>query len=41
VEASGRIDELLDTHGGSDRQGNNKRRNGSAYSGANGRRDAA
>ena len=41
LEASGLIDELLDTHGGSDRQGNSKRRNGSAYSGANGRRDAA
>jgi hypothetical protein len=41
VEASGLIDELLDTHGGSDRQGNSKRRNGSAYSGANRRRDAA
>ncbi|MEY3898438.1 MAG: hypothetical protein RLZZ214_3960 [Verrucomicrobiota bacterium] len=40
VEASGLIDELLDTHGGSDRQGDSKRRNGSAYSGANGRRAA-
>jgi hypothetical protein len=41
VEASGLIDELLDTHGGDNRQGNSKRRNGSAYSGANRRRDAA
>ena len=40
VEASGLIDELLDIHGGSDRQGNSKRHNGSAYSGANGRRAA-
>jgi hypothetical protein len=40
VEASGLIDELLDTHGGPDRQGNSKRHNGSAYSGANGRRAA-
>lgn len=40
VEASGLIDELLDTHGGSDRQADSKRRNGSAYSGANGRRAA-
>jgi hypothetical protein len=40
VEASGLIDELLDTHGASDRQGNSKRHNGSAYSGANGRRAA-
>jgi len=40
VEASGLIDELLDTHGGSNRQGNqsgSNRRNGSAYNGANGR----
>ena len=38
VEASGLIDELLETHGGGDpRQTNNKRRNGSAYNGANGR----
>jgi hypothetical protein len=41
VEASGLIDELLDTHGGSKHQGNGSRRNGSAYSGAHGRRDAA
>ncbi len=38
VEASGLIDELLDTHGKSNQQqGNSKRRNGSAYNGANGR----
>lgn len=37
VEASGLIDELLDTHGGSNRQGNSTRRNGSAYRGSNGR----
>ena len=38
VEASGLIDELLDTHGSSNQQqGNSKRRNGSAY----GRKDAA
>ncbi len=42
VEASGLIDELLDTHGSSNpQQGVNKRRNGSAYNGANGRKDAA
>jgi hypothetical protein len=41
VEASGLIDELLDTHGGENREGGSKRRNGSAYSGANGRRAAA
>jgi hypothetical protein len=44
VEASGLIDELLDTYGGSKHQGNHggsTRRNGSAYSGAHGRRDAA
>ena len=41
VEASGLIDELLDTYGGSKHQGNGTRRNGSAYSGAHGRRDAA
>ena len=43
VEASGLIDELLDTHGGPNRQGNpngSNRRNGSAYSGSNGRRAA-
>jgi hypothetical protein len=38
VEASGLIDELLDTHGSGQRQGN--RRNGSAYRCTNGR-DAA
>lgn len=38
VEASGLIDELLDTHGPThQRQDIGKRRNGSAYSGANGR----
>ena len=31
IEASGLIDELLDTHGGENRQDNSKRRNGSAY----------
>ena len=36
VEASGLIDELLDTHGGTNRQGNGNRRNGSAYNGTNG-----
>jgi hypothetical protein len=38
VEASGLIDELLDTCGGSNRQGNSgsNRRNGSAYNGAHG-----
>jgi len=42
VEASGLIDELLDTHGqAGSQQGTGKRRNGSAYNGANGRRDAA
>jgi hypothetical protein len=41
VEASGLIDELLDTYGGSKHQGNGTRRNGSAYSGAHARRDAA
>ena len=42
LEASGLIDELLETYGGGSRPaGNNNRRNGSAYSGANGRRDAA
>ena len=40
IEASGLIDELLDTYGGGSNSGN--RRNGSAYrGGANGRRDAA
>ena len=41
VEASGLIDELLDTYGGANRQGNCNRRNGSAYGGSNGRRAAA
>ncbi len=48
IEASGLIDELLDTHGGNhERQGNGngngnaRRRNGSAYNGANGRSAAA
>ena len=41
VEASGLIDELLETHGADNGQGNARRRNGSAYNGANGRRDAA
>jgi hypothetical protein len=47
VEASGLIDEMLDTHGGSNRQGNlsgSNRRNGSAYHGSRGNqrgRDAA
>jgi hypothetical protein len=41
LEASGLIDELLETYGGSNRPaGNNNRRNGSAYS-RNGRREAA
>jgi len=40
VEASGLIDELLDTHGGNNGQGNAKRRNGSAYNGAHDRRVA-
>lgn len=39
VEASGLIDELLDTHGPTPPKGN--RRNGNAYGGANGRRAAA
>lgn len=39
VEASGLIDELLDTHGGGSNRGR-ERRNGSAYSGAK-RREAA
>ena len=41
MEASGLIDELLDTHGGSDRRTSGRRRNGSAYNGANGRRSTA
>lgn len=40
VEASGLINELLDTHGGANHHDENKRPNGSAYSGANGRRAA-
>lgn len=37
IEASGLIDELLDTHGGNNPgQGSTRRRNGSAYNGANG-----
>lgn len=39
VEASGLIDELLDTHGHGSR-GQGDRRNGSAYAGTNGRRAA-
>jgi len=44
IEASGLIDELLETYGGSSRpaDGNNNRRNGSAYNGSrNVRREAA
>ena len=42
VEASGLIEELLDTHGpANQRQDVGKRRNGSAYSGVNGRSTAA
>ena len=44
VEASGLIDELLDTYGGANRQGNHggsTRRNGSAYNGSRSRKDAA
>jgi hypothetical protein len=44
VEASGLIDEMLDTYGGSNRQGNHggsNRRNGSAYNGSRSRKDAA
>ena len=44
VEASGLIDELLDTYGGANRQGNHggsNRRNGSAYNGSRSRKDAA
>jgi hypothetical protein len=44
VESSGLIDELLDTYGGSNRQGNHggsNRRNGSAYNGSRSRKDAA
>ena len=41
VEASGLIDELLDTHGSATRQPNTRRRSGTAYNGANGRGAAA
>ena len=49
LEASGLIDEMLDTYGGSNRQGNhggsNRRNgsayNGSAYNGSRSRKDAA
>ena len=41
VEASGLIDELIDTYGGAKHQGNSTRRNGSAFSGARGRRAAS
>jgi hypothetical protein len=44
VEASGLIDELLDTYGGANRQGSHSgsnRRNGSAYNGSRSRKDAA
>ena len=40
IEASGLIDELLEIHGPDKGQDNNKRGNGSAYSGTNGRRAA-
>ena len=40
VEASGLIDELLDTHGPTPPKGHGNRRNGNAYGGANGRRAA-
>ena len=40
VEASGLIDELIDTYGGGRHQGDGKRRNGSAYQRSNGRRAA-
>jgi hypothetical protein len=40
VEASGLIDEMLDTYGGANRQDAGRRRNGSAYSGGQGRRAA-
>lgn len=40
VEASGLIDELLDTHGGANRPDPGKGHNGSAYGGAKGRRAA-
>lgn len=44
IEASGLIDELLDTYGGANRQGSHSgsnRRNGSAYNGSRSRKDAA
>ena len=42
LEASGLIDELLETHGGGGQSPNTgKRSNGSAYRGTNGRRNAA
>ncbi len=40
VEASGLIDELLDAHGGTDRQGRGEPPTGSASQGSNGRRAA-
>ena len=40
VEASGLIDELIDTYGGGSHRGDGKRRSGSAYQGSNGRRAA-
>jgi hypothetical protein len=40
VEASGLIDELLETHGSADQQPEGRRRNGTAYQGSNGRRVA-
>jgi len=40
VEASGLIDELLDTHGPTPPKGQGNRRNGNAYGGTNGRRAA-
>ena len=41
VEASGLIDELIDTYGSAKHQANGTRRHGSAYGGAHGRRNAA
>jgi hypothetical protein len=40
IEASGLIDELLETHGGGSARGSGPRRHGSAYGGQNGRRVA-
>ena len=40
VEASGLIDELIDTHGGENRHSGGNRKNGSAYNRTNGRRAA-